>query len=186
MPRRGGAVLASNHQSYLDPPLLMAISSRRIYFAVGDFVYRSRAGAWLMNKTGQIMVDRKKPGQNSHVYDQARKIIARGHLISLFPEGWMSKDGQLQKAYKGAARIALENQVDIIPIVLSGSYDIFPVHKRLPKLFRRCRIIILEPIRYDDFRGLTPAVIVHELLMPRIAAELGQEYAHRHLAEETE
>lgn len=186
LPQKGSALLASNHQSYLDPLLLMAISRRRIYFIVSDFVFRSKAAAWLMRHTGQIQVDRKKPGQNTHVYNEARDILRQGHLLSFFPEGWMSKDATILKAYKGVARTALDNQVDIIPIAICGSYDIYPAHKKIPALFRRCRVTILEPIKYDDFRGLTPAIIVHELLMPRIAAELGQEYAHRHLAEETE
>jgi 1-acyl-sn-glycerol-3-phosphate acyltransferase len=186
LPKKGGAVLASNHQSYLDPPLLMAISRRRIFFVVGDFVYRAKAGAWLMEKTGQIRIDRKKPGQNDHVYTQAKDILARGHMLSLFPEGWMSLDGKIQKAYRGAARIALQNKVDIIPIAICGSYDIFPAHKKVPLFSKKCRIVIMKPIRYKTIKNLTPAKIVHDLLMPKIAEELKQEYAHRHLAEETE
>jgi len=186
IPKKGSAVLASNHQSYLDPALLMAISRRRIYFVVGDFVYRLKAAAWLMNHTGQIKVDRKKPGQNTHVYDEASKIISKGELLSLFPEGWMSKDGNLQKAYKGAARIALGNKVDLIPIAICGSYDIYPSHKKLPVFSKRCRIVIMDPIKYADIKNHTPEKIVHDMLMPRIAEKLGQEYAHRHLAEVAE
>lgn len=182
LPREGAAVLASNHQSYLDAPLLMTITRRRVYFLVGDFVYRSKLGAWLMNVTGQIKVDRSQPGDNMHVYNAASNILDRGHLLSVFPEGWMSKDGKVQKAYRGVARIALRNKVDIVPVVFDGSYDIFPYNKKRPALGKKCRIVILEPIRYESFKNLTPAHIVHELLMPRIAAELGHEYAHRHLA----
>lgn len=184
LPQKGAAILASNHQSYLDPPLLMAISRRRIFFAVGDFVYRAKAGAWLMEKTGQIRVDRKKPGHNDHVYNEAKKILDNGHLLSLFPEGWMSKDGKLQKAYKGAARIALANKVDIIPIAICGSFDIYPAHRKLPVFDRKCRIVIMEPIKYKDIKDMTPAKIVHDVLMPRIAEKLSQQYEHRHLAEE--
>jgi 1-acyl-sn-glycerol-3-phosphate acyltransferase len=184
LPKKGAAVLVSNHQSYLDPPLLMAISRRRIFFAVGDFVYRAKAGAWLMEKTGQIRVDRKKPGQNNHVYDEAKKILDRGHLLSMFPEGWMSKDGKLQKAYKGAAKIALNSKVDLIPIAICGSFDIYPAHKQIPVFSKKCKIIILEPIKYAELKNHTPAEIVHDMVMPKIAEGLGQEYEHRHLAEE--
>ncbi len=185
IPKKGAAILASNHQSYLDAPLLMTISRRRIYFLVGDFVYRSKAGAWLMNVTGQIKVDRKDPGGNGHVYGKAADVLSRGHLLSIFPEGWMSRDGKTQKAYKGVARIALESKVDIIPVVFDGSYHIFPYNKSRPVLGKKCRIVILPPIKYCDFKDKTPAQIVHDMLMPQIAEVLGHEYEHRHLASES-
>lgn len=182
IPRRGPAILASNHQSYLDAPVLMTVMRRRVFFLVGDFVYRSKLGAWLMNVTGQVPVNRKKPGENNHVYEQCKDILARGHLLSIFPEGWMSKDGKTQKAYKGVARIALDNKVDIIPVIFDGTYHIFPYNQKRPSLGKRCRVVIMEPIKYSKFKNMTPEKIVHDLLMPEIARELGHEYEHRHLA----
>jgi 1-acyl-sn-glycerol-3-phosphate acyltransferase len=184
LPKKGAAILASNHQSFLDAPLMMTISRRRIYFLVGDFVYRSKLGAWLMNVTNQIKVDRTQPSGNEHVYEQSAKVLERGHLLSIFPEGWMSKDGKTQKAYRGVARIALQNKVDIIPIVFDGSYHIFPYNSSKPVLGKKCRIVILEPIKYSKIKNLTTAQIVHDLLMPKIAKELGHEYEHRDLAKQ--
>jgi len=186
LPRQGAAILASNHQSYLDAPLLMTISRRRIYFLVGDFVYRSKLGAWLMNVTGQIKVDRTHPGGNLDVYAAAANILGRGHMLSIFPEGWMSKDGKTQKAYRGVARIALQNKVDIIPVIFDGSFNIFPYNQKKPKLGQKARIVILEPIKYSKIKNHTPAQIVHDLLMPAIAKELGHEYEHRHHANDPE
>ena len=139
---------------------------------------------WLMNATDQIKVDRSHPGGNEHVYTQAARVLGRGHLLSVFPEGWMSKDGITTKAYRGVARIALQNKVDIVPVVFKGSHHIYPYNAKGPVFGKKCTVVILEPLKYSKIKNLTPAKIVHDLLMPKIAAELGHEYAHRHLADE--
>jgi 1-acyl-sn-glycerol-3-phosphate acyltransferase len=184
LPKKGAAILASNHQSYLDAPLLMTISRRRIYFLVGDFIYRSKAGAWLMNATGQIKVDRKNPGGNGHTYEHAARILSEGKLLSIFPEGWMSRDGKTQKAYKGVARIALANKVDIVPVIFVGSFHIFPYNYKKPVIGKKCRVVVLPPIKYEKIKNFTPSKIVHDILMPQIAEVLGHKYEFRHLAEE--
>jgi 1-acyl-sn-glycerol-3-phosphate acyltransferase len=87
----------------------------------------------------------------------------------------MTRTGKLQPAYKGVAKMALASQVDIIPTVIE-SYHVYAAHHKWPRFNQRCRIKFLEPIKYERIKNMDPEHIVHKILMPEIAKELGHEY----------
>jgi 1-acyl-sn-glycerol-3-phosphate acyltransferase len=123
-----------------------------------------------------VRVDLDVEGKK-RLYADAHHVLTCDKALVVFPEGWMTFDGKLRKAYLGVARMALAAQSDIVPTVIE-SYHIYPRHYKWPK-FRagRCRIKFLPALRYDVFRGLTPEEIVHDMLMPAIARELGHAYS---------
>lgn len=175
VPRKGRILIAPNHQSWIDAFFIGAVLNRRLYFLVGEHVYNNKFASWCVDQMGFIRVDRTAENKSS-VYEQSLKLLSEGKALTIFPEGRMTRDGKIQKAYKGVARMALSSQTDIVPTVIN-SYHIYPVHLKWPKLFNgRCHIKFLKPLKYDDFRGLDPAEIVHYLLMPAIAKELKHEY----------
>lgn len=175
VPKKGRILIAPNHQSWIDAFFVGAVLNRRLYFLVGEHVYKNKFASWCVNQMGFIKVDRTVENKSA-VYEQSLKLLSEGKALTIFPEGRMTRNGKLQRAYKGVARMALASQTDIIPTVIE-SYHIYPVHYKWPKFFTgRCHIKFLKPLRYDDFRGLDPAEIVHYLLMPAIASELGHEY----------
>lgn len=176
VPRKGGVILAPNHQSWLDFCLLATVLPRRLYFLVGEFAYKVKVAAYALDKMGHIKVDRNSQDK-SVVYNKAKIILDSGKVLVVFPEGRMTRDGKLQKAYTGVARMALASKVDIVPVVIE-SYHVYPVHHKRPLFTKRSKITFLPPIAYRRIRGKAPAVIVHELLMPEIARELGHEYSH--------
>lgn len=180
VPKTGGVIIASNHQSWFDFCFLATVLNRRLYFLVAGMFYKNPIVRFALNRMRHIRVDLK--GDRSYIYDEAKKILGKGGALVIFPEGWMTFDGKIQKAYLGVARMALDSKVDIVPTAIE-SYHIYPRHNKWPKIFRaRCRIKFLEPLRYEKFKDMTPEEIVHGLLMPEIAKELNDEYKHRHLA----
>lgn len=184
VPRKGAVILAPNHQSWLDFCLLATVLNRRLYFLVGEFVYRVKVASFALERMGHIRVDRHNPDKGA-VYAEARRILAEKKVLVVFPEGKMTRDGKIQKAYLGVAKMALESKVDIVPVVME-TYHIYSIHHKRPLFSKRCKIKFLEPIRYEKIKDKTPAVIVHELLMPEIANALGHQYEHRHLANEAQ
>lgn len=175
VPRKGAVIIAPNHQSYLDFCLLATVLPRRLYFLIAEMFYRNRIVRFALTQMQHIRVELSEDGKQQ-LYDDAKDILHRGHALVVFPEGWMTFDGKTRTAYLGVARMALASQVDIVPTVIE-SYHIYPRHNKWPKFFNaRSRIKFLTPLRYDDFRGLEPAEIVHYMLMPAIARELGHEY----------
>ena len=113
------------------------------------------------------------------VYQAAADVLGRGHILVLFPEGTRSYDGKPLKAYRGVARMALQNQVDILPVAIENSHHVFGRHHKFPRIKRICRVKFLEPISYKEIADKTPEEIVHDILMPEIAREIGHEYEHK-------
>lgn len=175
IPSKGPVIIAPNHQSMLDFAFLATVTRRRLYFLVAAKFYKNPIARAALNRMNHIRVDLKAQDR-SYIYKEAKDILGRGHILVVFPEGWMTFDGKIQTAYLGVARMALNSEVDIIPTAIE-SYHIYPRHNKWPKFRKaRCKIKFLEPLKYSSFKDKAPEVIVHDLLMPAIAAELGHEY----------
>lgn len=174
VPKMGGVILAPNHQGWFDFCLLASVLRRRLYFLVGEFAYKYKISAWALNRMKHIKVDRNVKDKKN-VYEEAKKLLDKEGALVVFPEGRMTRDGKLQGAYSGVAKMALASKVPIVPVVIE-SYHVFPPHKKWPKFTKSCRIKFLEPIPYEKIKGLEPGYIVHEMIMPRIAKELGHRY----------
>ncbi|HBG81777.1 TPA: 1-acyl-sn-glycerol-3-phosphate acyltransferase [candidate division CPR2 bacterium] len=178
IPRKGPIIIAANHASYLDFAFLGAAVRRRLFFLAADWIYRNPFFRFIMRITGQIKVDRFSKDKKM-VYQAAADVLGRGHILVLFPEGTRSYDGKPLKAYRGVARMALQNQVDILPVAIENSHHVFGRHHKFPRIKRICRVKFLEPISYKEIADKTPEEIVHDILMPEIAREIGHEYEHK-------
>lgn len=82
------------------------------------------------------------------------------------------------KAYRGTAKIALQNKADIIPVVIHNSFHVWGMHHKMPRFKRICKVKFLPPITYEKMKKHSPEYIIHDLVMPEIARELGHEYEH--------
>ena len=119
-------VFVANHLSNFDIPLLFATLPHRIRFLAKKEVYKIPIVATAMRKVGIVRIDR---GAGSSVHTEINRGIAdaRGHGYSLiiFPEGTRSRDGALHRFKKGAFRIAIANQMDIVPVTLNGTWEVW-------------------------------------------------------------
>lgn len=178
VPKKGGVIIAPNHQSWIDYYFLTSTLKRRLYFLVGEFVYQNKLYAWAENTMGNVKVDRFHENKKE-VYDKAKKILDNGGALVVFPEGRMTTDGYTKKAFKGVAKMALSSKVDIVPVAIKDSYQIYPVHNKRPYYGKKCcEVKYLERIKYKDIKNKSYEYIVHELIMKEIAKELGHEYNH--------
>jgi 1-acyl-sn-glycerol-3-phosphate acyltransferase len=180
IPLKGGVIIAPNHQSFMDPFLLAATMRKRMFhYLVGEFAYSSKFTRWFLKEVNYIKVDRFNHDK-SYVYAKAKEILDDGKVLVVFPEGRLTKDGLIQKGFKGVAKMALASKVDIIPTVIKDSYKIYPIHYKYPKIFGRrcCEIKYLKRIKYSDFKNKDLEYIVHKMIMKEIANELGHKYDH--------
>lgn len=157
IPRTGGAVLVSNHISYLDfifAGLTALPQKRLVRFMAKDAVFRHKVSGPLMRGMKHIPVDRD---QGETAYKQALESLRSGEIIGVFPEATISQSFTLKSFKSGAVRMAQEAGVPLIPVALWGTQRLWT--KGRPKNFKRHHIPITirvgEPIEAptDQYAG---------------------------------
>jgi 1-acyl-sn-glycerol-3-phosphate acyltransferase len=137
VPERGAAVLAPNHQSFLDDFLFpLVIRKRKVVMMAKADYFDKWYTAWFFKAAGCIPVRREGGAASAKALEGGIQALKEGKLVGIFPEGTRSPDGRLYRGKTGAARMALEAQVPIIPVALVGTYEAWPYDRRLPKAGR--------------------------------------------------
>ena len=119
LPATGGAVLAANHISGLDPLILAAISHRPVRFMIAREQYERFGMQWLFRAMGCIPVDRK--GRPEKSLRDALRALQTGEIIGIFPQGTIQQEEQSATKLKGGVvRLAAWGNVPVYPIHISG------------------------------------------------------------------
>ena len=132
LPTTGAAILACNHVSFIDAVLLMAASPRPIYFVMDHRIFRVPVLGWLFRLAKAIPIApyKEDPATYEAAFERANQVLREGDLLAIFPEGGITKDGQLQE-FKGGIMKILDRARDegihapVIPMALTnlwGSY----------------------------------------------------------------
>ncbi len=168
VPKKGGAILVSNHCSNLDPVLVVGSIGRPVYHLGKHTLFTSHAKAWFFQHLGgQIPVDRKSGG-NEAAIDAAVQCVEQGNALGIYPEGHRSPDGRLHKGKTGVARIAVRTGAPVYPVAIKGTYDVWPKGQGFPKLFRPTEVIVGKPRTYPK----QPTLVGDDRLMRKITDEL--------------
>lgn len=184
VPRRGPAVLASNHVSYLDWLFLpLVVRLRRIVF-LAKLEYFTRPGVkgrlqkYFFTATGQVPIDRSESDAAAAALRTARRLLDEGRLVGIFPEGTRSRDGRLYRGRTGVARLAAETGVPVVPCATVGVFDIAPPGVRVPRP-RKVAVRFGEPMGWPDGTPATPEALRTwtDELMTRIGELSGQQHA---------
>jgi len=142
----GGAIMAVNHSSFMEPIFAGVACSRPLYYLTRKSLHENKFfGNWLMDVHG-IPLNRDAP--DSRAWKRVFSLLKRGRMIMMFPEGTRSPDGRLQPAKPGIGLIALRARVPIVPVFVKGGYRILPRHRKFPRL-AKAGVFIGEPI-YPD------------------------------------
>lgn len=148
VPENGAVIIAGNHPSYLDPALVMLPLKRPVKFMAWDALFKIPLFGRLIRALGAFPVDIRK-GKGEAAYRQAVRVLERGHVLGIFPEGGRSEWGVMGELRNGVARLALETGAPIVPVTIGGAYRAWPKWKLLPK---PARIIVRyhQPIHLSD------------------------------------
>jgi 1-acyl-sn-glycerol-3-phosphate acyltransferase len=143
MIQSGPAILAMNHQSYLDPPLAGTASNRAIYFLARRTLLEVPLLGWLLPKLNVIPVDQE--GVDRSAMKALIRFLKSGNAALVFPEGSRTIDGKLQPAEPGLGLLIAKTLAPVVPM------RIFGAHEALPRGGGRLRfvpitIVIGEPI----------------------------------------
>lgn len=114
IPARGGCIIASNHESYLDPPVLgSAIPHRQVYFMAKKELFGVPILGQLLIAFGAFAVDRGSGDRRA--LDEAIRLLDSGRILGIYPEGTRSVDGSLGRGRTGVALLALRAGVPVVP-----------------------------------------------------------------------
>lgn len=114
---QGGAVLAANHRTFSDPFLLgVAVWYRRMHFLAAEVVMKGRLRKWLLKGVGAVEIDRN--GTDIEAIRKSVKLLKKGRLLAIFPQGGISQGDQIETLKSGAVLIALQAGVPIVPMYI--------------------------------------------------------------------
>jgi 1-acyl-sn-glycerol-3-phosphate acyltransferase len=167
----GPAILAMNHESYLDPPLVGISSGREVYFLARKTLLDAPVFGWLLPKLNVVPVDQE--GADRSALKALIRILKSGNATVVFPEGARTLDGQLQPAQPGLGFVIAKTLAPVVPMRIFGAHEAMP--RGGGKLrFRRITIVYGEPMYFTaadlEPRGKELYQRLSERVMERIAA----------------
>jgi glycerol-3-phosphate dehydrogenase (NAD(P)+) len=119
IPKEGALIIASNHRSFMDPWAIGMMLRRPVYYVAKTELFRRRTVAWLLSSLGAFPVDRGHGDRDA--MDAARRILERGDVVVIFPEGTRTRPGALGTPKRGVGRLALETGAPVVPVALIGT-----------------------------------------------------------------
>lgn len=134
VPLQGGVILASNHASYLDPPLVGSALPRDINYLARESLFRFPLVGAILRSWNAVPVDRDGGGARGlkNILD---RLLAGGGII-LFPEGTRTRDGHLQPARSGIGLTVIKSTAPVVPVRVFGTYEAYGRHHKIPRPHR--------------------------------------------------
>lgn len=184
VPRKGGAVLASNHLSFVDSIFLPLKVKRPVTFlAKSDyFTGKGVKGAvirWFFKSTGQLPIDRSGGKASEDSLNTGLGVLERQLLLGIYPEGTRSPDGKLYRGRTGIARMILEAQVPVVPVAMIDTDKVQPLGAKYPKI-HRVGVKFGQELDFSRFAGMEGERVVlravTDQIIYRIKELSGQRY----------
>jgi 1-acyl-sn-glycerol-3-phosphate acyltransferase len=152
VPRRGGVLIVSNHQSYLDPPLIAVKLKRPLSFLAKSELFENPFFGAFIRSLNAFPV-RQGEGDVGAVKETIRRL-QEGHALNVYPEGTRTPDGEIKKMQPGIGLIVRRAGVPVVPAVIDGSFQAWPP-KRGVKIFRPHPISIVygTPMKLHDLKA---------------------------------
>ncbi len=174
IPTQGAAILVCNHVSFVDAVLLMAASPRPIRFIMDHRIFQVPVLGWLFKlaKAIPIAPQREDPVVYERAFAQARQVLADGDLLCIFPEGAITRDGQLAEFKGGIMKVLETHPVPVVPLALQNLWGSFFSRKDGAAMTRPFRRGLFSPVGVVAGDALAPDAVTPSLLHDRVGALL--------------
>ena len=181
VPQSGPVVLASNHASFLDPPLVGAGLRRSINYLARDTLFRFPVIGFLLRKVQAVPVDREGGGAAG-----LKAILERlwaGGAIILFPEGTRSRDGRLQPARSGIGLTVIKSDAPVVPVRVFGTYEAYGRHIKIPRPYK-VAVKYGKPMLFTELRKEAKTCskarlkVIYQEVASQIMAEIAKLQPH--------
>ncbi len=158
IPKHEPVIIFSNHLSYFDFFVLASILRRQtVFVAVRSLKERSFVG-WFMKLDTIVYVDRERPGFG--FFKELIRHLDAGKQVVIYPEGTRSRSGKMLSPKTGFVKLALKQNIPILPVAMRGTYEILPPNRRLPA-FKKCDVVFGKKIYISPSTPLFKDVFFH-------------------------
>jgi 1-acyl-sn-glycerol-3-phosphate acyltransferase len=164
----GPAILASNHASYLDPPLVGVSCRKDVYFLARKSLFERPVIGPLIAQLNTVPVDRDR-GDVGAVRAMI-KLLKSGNRVLVFPEGTRSKDGNLQPARAGVGLLIAKSLAPVVPVRVFGSYAALPRSGGIR--FVPITVVIGKPLFFTKQDLGTDERAAYQVLSDRVMAAI--------------
>ncbi len=149
VPLQGPVILASNHASFLDPPLVGSGLSRVVNYLARENLFRFRVSGWVLRQWQVVPVDREGGGA-AGLKAILDRLLAGGAIL-LFPEGTRTRDGRLQPARSGIGLTVIKSSAPVLPVRTFGTFQAYSRHSRWPRP-HRLAVKYGRPLLFEELR----------------------------------
>ncbi len=184
VPESGGVILVGNHISVADSFFAPLYMKRRVTFLAKAEYFtekglKGRLKRWFFTGVGQVPIDRGGASAAHDALMTGVRLLKQGKALGIYPEGTRSPDGRLYKGKTGVARMALEAEVPVVPMVMLGTDKVNPIGSKMWRP-HRIELIIGRPMDFSRYEGMAGDRFVERSMTDEIMYRLmelsGQEY----------
>ncbi|HAM39239.1 MAG: hypothetical protein A2474_08105 [Elusimicrobia bacterium RIFOXYC2_FULL_34_12] len=152
IPQNGSYILAANHMSNADPPLVGSCISKPIHYIAKKELFNIPVFGWMISKANAFPVDRENSDMGA--FRKALEILKEGKTILFFPEGTRYKAGKTRKPKNGAAMLSVLTNSPVIPVAINNSDKLLK--------FKRLKVSFGVPMKFDskeDYNSITAKIM---------------------------
>jgi len=151
IPAEGAFILASNHQSYLDPMLCAVRIKRQLNFLARQSLFSNRFFGRLISSVGALPL--KQDQADMATMRQVIALLNEGKGVCLFPEGTRCEDGRIAPFKPGLGLLCRRGNATIVPVVIDGAFEAWPRHKKIFS-FGSIRVQYGQPVTADQAKEM--------------------------------
>lgn len=161
IPEKGGVIIASNHASFLDPPILgIAAWKRKCIFMARHTLFKNKIIGFILKKWGSFPVKRGTIDRSA--WSEFEQWVKKGFAVVFFPEGTRTEDGEIKAGKPGAGMLIYNSKVKVIPAYIHNTYNAFPKNIRLPRIFIPITVIFGKPLDFSNYFIKEPKKEIYE------------------------
>jgi len=160
MPKTGPALLACNHQSFLDPVTIAQPFFREFWFVARDSLFKNKIFGSYIAWNNAFPIKRGKG--DTTAFKTIIRLLKRGFPVIIFPEGTRTRDGSLSPMNPNSFEVAKRAKAPIVPVLIYGAYEAYPRGAAIPRP-RRITLTYLDPISIEDVANLSTQQIASRI-----------------------
>jgi 1-acyl-sn-glycerol-3-phosphate acyltransferase len=176
IPDQGPAIIVCNHISFVDPVVIFAACRQPVRFIMDYRIFATPVLSWLFRTVRAIPIAPAKEDAQmmERAFADADRALKAGEIVVIFPEGSISRSGELERFRPGVTRLLQDNPVPVIPMALSGLWGSFFSRKDGPAMSKFSRFIPFRKIRLSVGEAVAPEAAAPEYLQARVLELRGE------------